>query len=66
MGIIVCHNGTIYKYRVGERIPCACYDVVVAKYLKRGYNNYEAQIRAIEDMKERYKIEFEEVEENGV
>lgn len=66
VGVIVCHNGRVYKYMVGEYIPHGCYNVVIEKYLKQGYNNYEAQVKALEDMKRRYKLEFEEVVDNGM
>ena len=66
VGIIVGHNGSIYKYRLSESIPNGYYGTMVAKYMKRGYNNYEAQKKALAEMQKMYKLDFEEVVGYGI
>lgn len=60
-GLIICHNGKIYLYSSDEFINKTYYEIRVADYFSRGYNEDEAQIRALIDMKKYFEIEFEEV-----
>lgn len=61
MGVIVCHNGTIYIYASNEEIGEVYYKLSVAEYQSRGYNNYEAQIITLKDLERRFKVSFKEV-----
>ena len=47
LGLVVCHNGSIFMYAASEAINSDYYNLVVADYIKDGYNDYEAQIKAI-------------------
>lgn len=59
-GIVVSHNGDIYVYKKGNKpILELEYKLKVAKYKKRGYNEYEAQLKALEEYKASHGIKFE-------
>ena len=66
VGIVVCHNGTIYMYKSDTSIREDYYHLIVADYQKQGYNINESQIKAIEKLKATFKIEFKEVTNNDV
>ncbi len=66
IGIIVCHDGKIYMYSADEEISVDYYNLTVAEYLKQGYNEYDAQIKALEEIKAKFNIRFKEVMDNDV
>ena len=43
LGIVVCHDGKIFKYASNQEIRIDYYMLVVEKHLRKGYNEYEAQ-----------------------
>lgn len=61
MGIVICHDGTIYMYQVNEAIPENYYNLTVADYLKQGYNENDAQLYALNEIKSKFDILFKEV-----
>ena len=61
IGVVLCHNGTIYVYRSEEPVDENYFAAVVAKYLKAGYNEHEAQLKALKDVSDHFKIYFKEV-----
>lgn len=61
VGLVICHNGQIYKYYSGELINKAYCEMVLADFLKDGYNEIEAQARLIEHLKNKFDIKCEEV-----
>ena len=65
-GIVVCHNGDIFKYSVNEEIQMGYCDLVIAKYLNKGYTEREAQIKALEELQSKFKLKVEEVKYNGI
>lgn len=60
-GIIVCHDGKLFKYSSGEEISESYYKLKVEKYLKNSYNEFEAQIRALEELQLKFDIQVREV-----
>ena len=66
IGIIVCHNGKIYMYSADEEICPNYYYLTVAEYLKRGYNECNAQVKALDEIKKKFNIRFKEVMDNDV
>ena len=62
LGVIVCHNGDIYIYRQRKEINSRIYDLTVEKYLRRGYNTYDAYDEALKEMKERYGVSWTKIE----
>lgn len=61
LGIVVCHNGDIYLYEASEELNSDYYNLVVANYLNDGYNNYESQLKAIEEFQKNFNITCKEV-----
>lgn len=62
VGYILCHNGTIFEYTAPkDHIPSFVYDLHVADLKKRGYNEYEAQIKALEELSGVFNFVFREV-----
>lgn len=64
IGVVVCHDGSIYLYSADEKIDNDYYSMVVERYLKSGYNNNEAQIMALNKIMENSNIHFKEVTDN--
>ncbi len=61
VGIVACHNGKLYMYSANERINEDYYKLVVEGFLKTGYNEEEAQIKALENLQINFDIKFKEV-----
>lgn len=61
VGIVACHNGKLYMYSANERINEDYYKLVVEVFLKIGYNEEEAQIKALENLQINFYIKFKEV-----
>lgn len=61
IGIVVCHDGKVFMYSANEAISDNYYKLVVEGFLKQGYNEYEAQIETIKELKNNFDIEFKEV-----
>ena len=53
-------------YGADEEISEDYYNLTVAEYLKQGYNECEAQIKALEEIKDKFNIRFKEVMDNDV
>lgn len=66
IGIIVCHDGKIFMYSSKQPINEDYYKLTIEKYLKSGYNEYEAQMFALEKMQEKFDIEVKEVKHYGI
>lgn len=64
LGVVVCHDGSLYIYSANERINENYYKLIVEAYLKIGYNEKEAQIKALNELQENFDIRFKEVTGN--
>jgi hypothetical protein len=58
---IVCHDGKIVQYVSWEEVSECLYLMYIQKYVNNGYNEYEAQWKTLEKLKENYNIDFWEV-----
>lgn len=65
IGVVVCHDGRVYMYSAEERINANYYKLTVEGYLKNGYNEDTAQIKALEELQKKFLIHFKEVTEDG-
>lgn len=65
-GIVACHDGKVFLYSSQQIIEQEHYQMVVVKYLKRGYNEYEAQIQTLKELQARFDILVEEVSDDGI
>ena len=66
LGIVTCHDGKIFKYASNQEIREDYYKMVVEKYLKKGYNEYEAQVEALMELVTKFDIMVKEVTEDGM
>jgi len=53
-------------YSTDEEISQEYYSLTVAEYLKQGFNEDDAQIEALEEIKKKFNIRFKEVIDNDV
>lgn len=59
LGLNICHNGTIYYYKVGKKkFSAKIYDLTVEKYKKQGYNEEEAYIKTLNVFAKIYGIKW--------
>lgn len=66
IGVIVCHDGKIFVYSSKQAINEEYYKLIIEKYLKSGYNEYEAQMFALDKLQEKFDIEVKEVTHYGI
>lgn len=62
VGVIACHDGKVFCYVANTEISdkvCAMY---AERFLNQGYTEFEAQIKALEKLKESGAIDFWEVQ----
>lgn len=61
-GYVLCHDGKIYRYSASEKyISQRIYEMHIARYRQKGYNEFEAQKQTIVDLSKEYGFLFEEV-----
>lgn len=59
MGVIACHNGDVYTYKVSDKpILAETFDKTVDKYRKQGYNEIESIGMALDSYKKSHNIEW--------
>ena len=61
IGIVCCHDGKVFIYKSNVYIVPSYYKKEVEDFLKQGYNEYEAQVKALKKMEERFAIRVTEV-----
>lgn len=61
VGIVCCHDGKVYMYSSNEEVNVVYYKLKVEELLKVGYNDIEAQIRALDIMMQNFDIKYREV-----
>ena len=61
VAFVVCHDGKIIQYVAEEEISERLYSLYIQEFISNGYTEYEAQWKALEKLKENYKIDFWEV-----
>lgn len=62
-GYIFCHNVTIYEYTASDRYidDESIYNLRIADFQEKGYNEYESQRKTMEYLSDLYGITFNEV-----
>lgn len=60
-GYVACHNGKLFKYSSSEQVSTSLYGLYIQKFLGDGFNEYNAQIKALNKIMENHDIDFEEV-----
>lgn len=61
ISLVCCHDGRVFMYQSKRRVVEFLYKGTVAKYKKMGYDDFEAQIRALMEYQQKGDIIFKEV-----
>lgn len=61
IGIVCCHDGTLYVYSSDERIDPRLCDVSMEKYRKHGFSEKESLYKTFVNLQKNYKIMIKEV-----
>lgn len=61
IGIVACHNGRVFRYSSKQIVSKSLYNLYVGEFLDEGYDEYDAQLKSLEKLKENHLIEFKEV-----
>ena len=64
IGVVICHNGKIFLYAADEELNERYYNLLVAKKLNQGYNDYEARLITLQEMQKTFEIVIKEVMED--
>lgn len=59
--LVICHNGIVYSYMSSQEVPAKLHDMYVKKFMGFTYNEIEAQLMALNKIKETYDITYQEV-----
>lgn len=60
-GFIACHNGKIFGYTANEEVNERIYNMYIESFLKDEYNEYDAQMKALNKLSQTYDISVWEV-----
>ena len=60
-GIVACHNGRIFKYSSKQIVSKSLYNLYISEYLDNGFDEFNAQLNALDKLQENHLIYFEEV-----
>ena len=61
MGIVLCHNGTIYIYHAYEHIDVHLWAAYVAEYAKKNYKSDQAQLETLKKFQKNRIIDLKEI-----
>ena len=59
--IVLCHDGKVFQYISYETISEDLYNMYIKKYINQGMPEFQAQLEALNKIKENYSIDFWEV-----
>lgn len=60
-GFVACHNGRLFRYSSEAVIEEKLYDMQVRRGINIGLSEFDAQLLALNKLKQSYKIDFTEV-----
>jgi hypothetical protein len=61
VSIVICHDGSVYIYASAQEVPEYLYKLYVENFLRIGYTDKEAQLAALDKIKQSYDIDYCEV-----
>ena len=61
MGFVACHDGRLFGYSSNEVINERIYSAYIERYLKDSYDEYNAQLKALERLSQNFAINVWEV-----
>jgi hypothetical protein len=62
MGFIACHDGKLFRYSSNQKISETLYNLYVGDYRDEKLEEFEAQLQALNKIKENHMINFTEVD----
>lgn len=63
-GFVACHNGRVFGYTANEEINERIYNMYVERFTKDGYDEFGAQMRALNKLSQTYDVSVWEVLHN--
>ncbi len=60
-GVVACHSGKVFIYSAKQEISEKLYDLIIGDYVSKGLSEFDAQIKALERLRQNYDIDFREV-----
>lgn len=64
-GFVACHNGGVFGYTSSELFSEKLNGMYIQKFINQGYEEFEAQLKALEKLSETFDIKVCEVDYNG-
>ncbi|MGN0609677.1 MAG: hypothetical protein ACI4J6_10755 [Oscillospiraceae bacterium] len=61
IGYVACHNGKIFAYTSNQEISESLFELYILEYSSEGLSEYDAQLKALNKIKENHAIDFWEV-----
>ena len=60
-GVVACHNGKVFVYTSEQEVSEDLYSLYVSSYISDGNSEYDAQLKALDKLRENHMIDFAEV-----
>lgn len=60
-GFVACHDGKVFAYTSEQEVSEDLYSLYISSFLSEGFTEYEAQIKALDKLKENHLIDYWEV-----
>ena len=60
-GVVACHNGKVFVYTSEQEVSEDLYSLYVSSYISDGNSEYDAQLKALNKLRENHMIDFAEV-----
>lgn len=60
-GVVACHNGKVFVYTSEQEVSEDLYSLYVSSYISDGVSEYDAQLKALDKLRENHMIDFTEV-----
>ncbi|MCM1436257.1 MAG: phage minor capsid protein, partial [Ruminococcus flavefaciens] len=65
IGFVACHDGRVFGYTSNTVVNEQIYNMYIQRYTKDGYDEFDAQLKALERLSESFDIKVWEVNYNG-
>ena len=60
--IVACHDGSVFVYSSNEYVDEVLYESYIKKYLSKGYNEYDAQFNALNELSKSHDITIQRID----
>lgn len=65
IGFVACHDGKVFAYSSSTVVNEQIYNMYIQRYTKDGYDEFDAQLKALERLSKSFDIKVWEVNYNG-